>query len=57
MANKKQVEHRPVSNRPMYDAMMEIRRSGAAGTHGDRRTKRNRSRSAQKQNAIKNQND
>lgn len=32
-----------------------IRSSGAAGKHLDRRTKRNRSRSAQKQNAIKDQ--
>lgn len=31
----------------------ERRRSGAAGKHGDRRTKRLRSRSARKQHAIK----
>lgn len=31
----------------------ELRRSNASGTHQDRRTKRNRSRSAQRNNAIK----
>ena len=31
----------------------ELRRSNAAGTHGDRRTKRNRDRSSQKRNAIR----
>ena len=30
-----------------------LRRSGAAGKHGDRRTKRNRTRGAQKSRAIK----
>lgn len=33
--------------------LSELRRSGASGTHGDRRTKRNRDRSTQKRNAIK----
>lgn len=32
--------------------MAELRRSNAAGTHGDRRTKRNRDRSSQRRNAI-----
>lgn len=32
--------------------LTELRRSGAAGLHGDRRTKRLRSRAAQKQAAI-----
>lgn len=33
-------------------AAQERRRSGAAGIHGDRRTKRNRDRGAQKRAAI-----
>lgn len=48
-------EHRPTANPEYIKAMREIRRSNAAGTHGDRRTKRNRDRSAQKRNAIKEQ--
>lgn len=34
-------------------ATLNRRSSGAAGKHGDRRTKRNRTRSAQKARAIK----
>lgn len=34
-------------------AVQELRRSGAAGTHGDRRTKRNRTRGAQRRNSIR----
>lgn len=34
-------------------ARLELRRSGAAGKHGDRRTKRLRTRSAQKRAALK----
>jgi len=33
--------------------LQELRRSGAAGKHGDRRTKRLRDRGAQKRAAIK----
>ena len=33
----------------------ELRRSGAAGTHGDRRTKRLRTRGAAKRKALKEQ--
>lgn len=36
-------------------ADQERRRSNAAGKHHDKRTKRNRSRSAQRSNAIKEQ--
>ena len=32
--------------------MAELRRSNAAGIHGDRRTKRNRDRSTQRRRAI-----
>lgn len=34
-------------------ARLERRRAGASGTHADRRTKRNRTRGAQRRNAIK----
>jgi hypothetical protein len=33
--------------------VQELRRSGAAGKHGDRRTKRNRTRGAQKRSAMR----
>lgn len=33
--------------------LVELRRSHAAGKHGDRRTKRNRDRGAQRRNAIR----
>lgn len=39
-------------NKPYIEAMRDLRRSNAAGTHADRRTRRNRSRSAQRKNAI-----
>jgi hypothetical protein len=35
----------------------ELRRSGAAGTHGDRRTKRVRTRDAQRRTAIRDSKD
>lgn len=40
-------------NRERVLAVQERRRSGAAGKHGDRRTKRLRTRSAQKRAAIR----
>jgi len=43
------------ANPALAKAMVEKRRSSAAGTHGDRRTKRNRSRAARKARAIKEQ--
>lgn len=48
-------KHRPTANPEYIAAMRELRRSNAAGTHGDRRTKRNRNREAQKRNAIRDQ--
>jgi len=33
--------------------VQDLRRSGAAGKHGDRRTKRNRTRGAQKRSAMR----
>lgn len=42
------------SANPAYaEGMRLLRRSNAAGTHEDRRTRRNRDRSAQKRNAIR----
>lgn len=40
-------------NKPLMRAMQDKRRSSAAGKHADRRTRRNRSRSAQRARAIK----
>jgi hypothetical protein len=40
-------------NRELAAAMAEKGRSSAAGTHADRRTRRNRNRAAQRRNAIK----
>ena len=41
------------ANPDLARAMQEKRRSSAAGTHKDRRTKRNRSRAAQRARAIR----
>lgn len=40
------------ANPAMAAAMRDLRRSNAAGTHADRRTKRQRSRNAAKRAAI-----
>ena len=42
----------PTANTALAQANAERARSSAAGTHGDRRTKRNRDRSSQRRNAI-----
>jgi hypothetical protein len=48
-------KHQPIAN-PLYArAMAEIRRSGASGTHNDKRSKRQRTRQAQLDKAIKDQ--
>lgn len=39
-------------NKGYIEGMRQIRSSNAAGTHGDRRTKRNRDRSSVRRNAI-----
>jgi hypothetical protein len=41
-----------MSNTDRVRADQERRRSGASGTHGDRRTKRNRDRSTRTRKAI-----
>jgi hypothetical protein len=40
-------------NKARVAAVQNLRRSGAAGTHGDRRTKRLRTRAARRAAAIK----
>lgn len=51
---KTKTKHVPAAMHPeQVRRMQELRRSGAAGTHGDRRTKRNRTRSARKASALK----
>lgn len=52
MKSKRKRQVTPGRNLELAIAMQELRRSSAAGTHADRRTRRNRSRSAQKRNAI-----
>lgn len=44
--------HRGTANPRYAQEMAGLRRSNAAGTHGDRRTKRNRDRSTQRRRAI-----
>ena len=46
-------KHRGTANPRYAREMGELRRSGAAGVHADRRTKRNRSRAAQRATAIR----
>lgn len=50
MARK--ARHPKTANPALAAANAERARSSAAGTHGDRRTKRNRSRNAQRTRAI-----
>ncbi len=40
-------------NKARVTAVQNLRRSGAAGTHGDRRTKRLRTRAARKAAAVR----
>lgn len=47
----------PVANPDLADAMRELRRSSAAGPHGDRRTKRLRDRAAIRRAAVAEQRD
>lgn len=54
---KRGKKYAPVANPAYIEAMRELRRSNAAGTHGDRRTKRNRDRAAKKRNALNDQKD
>jgi len=51
MAEKK-VRYRATENRPLHQAMVEIRRSSSTEPQADRRTRRARSRSAQISQAI-----
>lgn len=50
---KKSQKYPGVANPRYAREMHELRSSGAAGEHGDKRTKRRRSRSAQNQWAIR----
>jgi len=43
----KQDKHRNIANPAYAQAMTELRRSNASGTHADKRNKRARTRSAQ----------
>lgn len=45
-------KHRHHANPKMAEGLALLARSSAAGTHGDRRTKRNRDRSSQRRRAI-----
>jgi len=47
--------YRNNANPEYAEGMRQLRRSNAAGHHEDRRTRRNRSRNAQRTNAIKEQ--
>jgi hypothetical protein len=48
-------KYKPVANPVYARAIAELRRSGASGTHNDKRTKRQRTRQAQLDKAIKDQ--
>lgn len=53
MSTKTKTRHTPTANPRYAREMGELRRSNASGTHVDRRTKRNRSRAAQRSRAIR----
>lgn len=54
MASTTKNPHRH-ENPALHRSMIERARSGAAGAHGDRRTKRLRDRGARRRSAIKDQ--
>lgn len=54
---KKKEKFKGVANPEYHKAMVELRRSNAAGKHLDRRTKRERTRAASKTAAIKKETD
>lgn len=54
MSKQKKV-YRANANPAYAEGMRMLRRSNAAGTHEDRRTRRNRDRAAQNRNAIRDQ--
>lgn len=52
MSNSKQKKHSGVENSRYAREIHGLRSSGASGYHGDRRTKRARTRSVQRSRAI-----
>jgi hypothetical protein len=52
MKKDKPKKYKPTANPAMAEAMREIRRSNASGTHLDRRTRRQRTRQSSIYNAI-----
>lgn len=50
---KKETKHKGIANPKYAREIVELRRSGAAGTHEDKRTKRARTRSAAERKAIR----
>jgi hypothetical protein len=50
--SEKKIRYRATENRPLHQAMIEIRRSSSTEPQADRRTRRARSRSAQRSRAI-----
>lgn len=48
-------KHKNTENPEYARAMAELRRSGASGTHADKRDKRSRTRGAQRRRAIREQ--
>lgn len=53
MTTKTKQKHAPTANPRYAREMHELRSSNASGIHADRRTKRARSRSAQRARAIR----
>lgn len=49
----KKIPYKPHRNRALYDAMLEIRRSGVTQPHQDKRQKRKRTRLDAKRASIK----
>ncbi len=53
MSKQKDERYSPAANPEMHRAMVGKRTSNAAGTHGDKRTKRARTRGAAKRRAMR----
>ena len=47
------MKHKGNENKPYIEAMRELRKSSASGTHADKREKRSRTRKAQLEKALR----
>lgn len=51
------MKRKGIENKPYIEAMRELRRSNASGTHADKRDKRTRTRKAKLDKALREENE